>query len=70
MAPILKTLMENQARDYNFEYGLYSEPGAPDYSKRIESCLKMFQDEELLSSEKVQPLQNLDGKKPSRDRNP
>ena len=63
IAPKLKTLMENQARDYNFEYGLYSEPGAPDYSKPIESCLKMFQDEELLSSEKVQPLQNLDGKK-------
>ena len=62
IAPKLKTLMENQARDYNFEYGLYSEPGAPDYSKRIESCLKMFQDEELLSSDKVQPLQNLDGK--------
>ena len=62
IAPKLKTLMENQARDYNFEYGLYSEPGAPDYSKRIENCLKMFQDEELLSSDKVQPLQNLDGK--------
>ena len=62
IAPKLKTLMENQARDYNFEYGLYSEPGAPDYSKRIESCLKMFQDEELRSSDKVQPLQNLDGK--------
>ena len=63
IAPKLKKLMENQAKDYNFEYGLYSEPGAPNYNKRIESCLKLFQDEETLSSEKVQPLQNLDGKK-------
>ena len=31
--------------------------------KRIESCLKLFEGEEILSSDKVQPLQNLDGKK-------
>ena len=55
--------MENQSKDYNFEYGLYSEPGPPDYNKRIESCLKLFEGEEILSSDKVQPLQNLDGKK-------
>ena len=55
--------MENQSKDHNFEYGLYSEPGAPDQNKQIENCLKLFEDEEILSSDKVQPLQNLDGKK-------
>ena len=55
--------MENQSKDFNFEYGLYSEPGPPDYNKRIESCAKLFEGEEILGSDKVQPLQNLDGKK-------
>ena len=55
--------MENQSKDYNFEYGLYSEPDPPDYDKQIESCAKLFEVEEILSSDKVQPLQNLDGKK-------
>ena len=55
--------MENQSKDFNFEYWLYSEPGPPDYNKRIESCAKLFEGEEILGSGKVQPLQNLDGKK-------
>ena len=44
--------MENQSKDYNFEYGLYSEPSPPDYNKRIESCLKLFEGEDILSSDK------------------
>ena len=55
--------MENQSKDYNFEYGLYSEPSPPDYNKWIESCLKLFEGEEILSSDKVQSLQNLFNKK-------
>ena len=55
--------MENRSKDYNFEYELYSEPGPPDYNKWIESWLKLFEGEEILGSDKVQPIQNLDGKK-------
>ena len=42
---------------------LYSKAGAQDYKKRIESYLKMFEDNDISSSDTVQPLQKLDGKK-------
>ena len=41
--------MKTQLKDYNFKYELFSKPGAPDYKKRIESYLKMFEDDEILS---------------------
>ena len=33
-----KDILQSQSSDYNLDYGLYSEPGAPDYAKRIEYC--------------------------------
>ena len=54
--------MEQQAQDYNIEWGFYSEPGAPDYNERIESCTKFLRENENLKSDKVQTLKNLDGK--------
>ena len=47
IAPTLKNQMKNLSKDYNFEYGLYSKPGAPDYKEWIESYLKMFEDDEI-----------------------
>ena len=35
---------------------LYSKPGAPDYKECIESYLKIFEDDEISSSDKVEPL--------------
>ena len=32
-APKFKKIMEQQAQDYNIEWGFYSEPGAPDYNE-------------------------------------
>ena len=40
VAPKFKKIMEQQAKDYDIEWGFYSEPGAPDYNERIESCTK------------------------------
>ena len=37
MALTMKKLIKKQSKDYNFEYRLYSKPGAPDSKKRIES---------------------------------
>ena len=54
--------MENQSNDYNIEYGLYSEPGAPNYDERIEACSKVLRNNEVLKSDKTQGLKNLDGK--------
>ena len=53
IAPTLKNQMKNLSKDYNFEYGLYSKQGAPDYRKCIESYLKMFEDDEIWNSDKV-----------------
>ena len=39
-APMFKELMENQSKDYSLDLGLYYEPGAPDYSARIDGCKK------------------------------
>ena len=36
-APQFKQIIEHQSKDYNIDYGLYSEPGAPDYNARIEN---------------------------------
>ena len=43
-------IMEQQAQDYNIEWGFYSEPGAPDYNERIESCTKFLRENENLKS--------------------
>ena len=32
-APKYKKIMEQQAQDYNIEWGFYSEPGPPDYNE-------------------------------------
>ena len=45
--------MKILSKDENFKVGLYSKPGAPDYKKCIESYLKMFEDDEILSSDTV-----------------
>ena len=62
-APQFKQIIEHQSRDYNIDYGLYSEPGAPDYNARIENCTKDIRDSEEKKSKKLQILKNLDGKK-------
>ena len=61
-APHFKKILENQSADYNLDYGLYSEPGAPDYSKRIEACAKQLRDSEALNSTKIDKVMNIDGK--------
>ena len=55
-------IIENQSQDYNLNYGLYSEPGAPNYNERIEACSKVLRENEVLKSNTSQSLQNLDGK--------
>ena len=61
-APLFKKIIENQSKDYNVNYGLYSEPGAPNYNERIEACSKVLRENEVLKSNTLQSLQNLDGK--------
>ena len=62
LAPQFKKIIENQSNDYSIDYGLYSEPGAPNYDERIEACAKVLRDSEELKSDKTHSLKNLDGK--------
>ena len=62
VAPKLKTLMENQSKDYGIYYGFYSEPGAPEYEERIAACSDFLRESEQLKSDKVQHILNLDRK--------
>ena len=41
---------------------MYSEPGAPDYSARIDSCQKMLRETNVLKADLTQSLKNIDGK--------
>ena len=68
VADKFKEILESQSSDYNLDYGLYSEPGAPDYSMRIECCLKMLRESEALKSSSTQSLKNVDGKKLNKDK--
>ena len=43
-APMFKELMENQSTDYSLDHGKYSEPGAHNYSARIDGCQKMLRE--------------------------
>ena len=61
-APKFKNIKEQQAQDYNIEWGFYSEPGAPDYNERIESCTKFLRENENLKSIKFKLLKILMGK--------
>ena len=54
--------MENQSSDYNLDFGLYSEPGAPAYHARVESCTKQLRESEVLKSNSIQNFKNIDGK--------
>ena len=62
-APQFKQIMEHQSKDYNIEFGIYSEPGAPDYQERIKSCIEMIRESGEMKSNSVKDLGNLDGKK-------
>ena len=62
VAPKLRTLMENQSKDYGIDYGFYSEPGAPEYEERIAACSNFLRESEQIKSDKVQHILNLDGK--------
>ena len=55
-------MMENQSKDYGIDYGLYSEPGAPDYEKRIAVCSQFLRENEQLKSDKIQHILNLEWK--------
>ena len=61
-APMFKELMENQSKDYSLDHGMYSEPGAPDYSARIDGCPKMLRETNVLKPDLTQSLKNIDGK--------
>ena len=61
-APKFKEIIEKQSLDYGLNNGLYSEPGAPDYSSRVEKCNQMLKQSEVLKSDNVQMLKNIDGK--------
>ena len=58
-----KEILEKQSQDYNLDYGLYSEPGVPDYKIRIKSCTKVIRETEALKSSSAQSLKNIDGKR-------
>ena len=62
VAPKFKKIMEDQGKDYNIEYGLYSEPGAPDYAEKVKSCLNNLRKNGVLNYDKAQNLINCDGK--------
>ena len=53
---------ENQSKDYSLDHGMYSEPGAPDYSARIDGCQKMLRETNVLKADLTQSLKNIDGK--------
>ena len=61
-APYFQELMEKQSNDYDLGFGLYSEPGAPDYKARVEACRAEIRKSEILESQNVSKLKNLDGK--------
>ena len=61
-APMFKELMENQSKDYSLDHGMYSEPGAPDYSARIDGCQKMLRETNVSKADLTQSLKNNDGK--------
>ena len=44
------------------EYGLYSEPGAPDYAEKVKSCSNNLRKSGALNYDKAQNLINCDGK--------
>ena len=58
-----KQIIEHHSKDYNIDYGPYSEPGAPDYNARIENWTKDIRDSEEMKSNKLKILNNLDDKK-------
>ena len=56
-------MLQNQSNDYELGYGIYSEPGAPDYKSRVDCCTKMIRQTEFLKSTSTVDLKNCDGKK-------
>ena len=42
--------------------GIYSEPGAPDYNSRVESCRKSLEESTIIKAGSSKSLKNLDGK--------
>ena len=61
-APKFKKILENQSADYDLDVGLYSEPGAPDYRRRIAACTNQLRSSEALNAVNAQDVKNLDGK--------
>ena len=60
-APKFKEIIEKQSIDYSLDLGLYSEPGAPDYSLRVGSCIQMLRESIFFKSDIIQTLKNIDG---------
>ena len=61
-APQFKEIMEHQAEDYDIDFGIYSEPGVPDYNSRVESCRNSLEESGIIKAESFQSLKNLDEK--------
>ena len=51
VAPQFKKILQQHSKDYSINYGLYTEPGVPDYDGRIELCLEYVRQSEGLKYE-------------------
>ena len=60
--PKFKYIVEHQSEDYNLDLGIFSEPGAPDYSKRIRYCRNQLRNEEVLTYDSHQGVCSIYGK--------
>ena len=51
--------MANQSKDCSLDLGLYSEPGAPDYSARMDGWKDMLRETHMLKADLTQSLKNM-----------
>ena len=61
-APQFKEIIEHQAKDYGLDFGIYSEPGAPNYEERVKHCRQALEKSGVLKANIGQLMKNLDGK--------